>query len=722
LRDSFTFTSIDSEIEGLIHGGSGSDSLVLQINKDTVIELGTDITSNLNLTAVETISANSSATNTLITDDVDSVWLIDKSRGGSLAYGDANVSFTNIDNIYGGNKKDTITVSTGNSANGVSLIDMGDGNDSFIGISGRVADLYAGSGNDNISLTDVSIQGLINGGDDIDSIIFNNQVSVTIGEDFSYFESLISATDTGTINAQNGAKSDWTITSLNAGFVTDSQSQQTALTFSGFSTINGSDGVDTFFVQENGALTNVINGNGGEDTLNIELDELRNINDSLLRFDGGDGADIVSINGVSAQYSENYNANVNYNNEQFDQLSYDRNGEASIAIYYRDVAVVNDDIATTSLTLNSIDNDSLMLEQGQFSNNLAAIAVAMNSENKGNIIVQATESSDIIFADSFVVNGELSLFGGSVSQQQGIVQADSLTVNNVDLLGSEEKSLSVDIDEVNVSSHSGNIYLNDINDVNLGSMSDVTGNILLTSSTGNISTSSAISSSGNFALAAAQAINLTDDNSFSGVLSLTAGTAINLVNNGVTTIGQLSANELDIKSSGSLNATGDFIVENASIESSVGDINLTGNTEVNNLIVNANGAVSLSGKAALNNATLTSSNAITLENITADTLTLAANDDINLATINANALTATSSNGSILSTEALTIGASAIDNTSLTLIASNGDVSLTNDNNDFGQITIDAQNAEITDVKSVSILGSEVVVDLNLIAGGDVLK
>jgi hypothetical protein len=31
--------------------------------------------------------------------------LIDKSRGGSLAYGDANVNFTNIDNIYGGNKK-----------------------------------------------------------------------------------------------------------------------------------------------------------------------------------------------------------------------------------------------------------------------------------------------------------------------------------------------------------------------------------------------------------------------------------------------------------------------------------------------------------------------------------------------------------------------------------------------------------------------------------------
>ncbi|WP_291624091.1 hypothetical protein [Colwellia sp.] len=724
-RDNFTFSSIDSDITGVISGGSGTDKLVLQVNKDYVIELGSDVTSNLNINEIENISANTSATNTLIADDVDNVWLIDKARGGSLTYGTA-VTFTNIDNFYGGAGKDTVTVNTGNSANGVSLINMGSGDDSFIGVSGKVTNLVGGIGNDNFTLTKVNIEDHMDGGEGIDTITYLEDVSVTIGDDIIGFESLIATTENSVINGQSGADSSWTVSSLNTGYVTDSATQQTALAFTGFSTINGSDGVDSIFIQENGALSGIINGNDGNDILSVELNESRNTVNTSVRFDGGNGNDIVSINGVSAQYSEIYNPNVEYNSEQFDQLSYNRNNEASVAIYYRDVAVVIDDIATISLTLNSTEGDKLFIEQGMFSATSASVDVLMNSQNKGDIIVQASSGSSIELTDSLVVDGNLSLSGDTVSQLQGIVQADSLTLNNVTLLGAADKALSVDVDEVNVNVHSGDIYLNELNDIRLGQMNEVTGNITITSATGNISSSGAVTSSGNFILAAAQAINLTEQNAFTGVLSLTAGTELNLVNNSDTTINYLSANTVDIKSSGDVTSTGDFIVENAtndataSIESSLGSINLAGFSSVNNLIVSADGAISLSGTSTFNSATLVASSTITIENVTTDTLILQAGNDIDLSTLMANSLSAVSTNGSILSTEALTIGAS-VDGTSLILTANNGDVSLTNANNDFGQISIIANNAEIIDVNSITILGSELAGDLKLTATGDVL-
>ena len=725
-RDSFTFSSADSDIDGLISGGSGTDSLVLQVNKDIVIELGSDVTSNLNITKMESISANTTANNTLIADDVDSVWLIDKARGGNLSYDDSIVSFTNIDNIYGSGQKDTVTVNTGNSANGVSLIDMGEGDDSFIGVSGRVTNLLGGSGNDNFTLTSVNIQNRIDGGTEIDSITYNGDASVTIGDDIIGFESLIAANNEGILNGQDGANSTWTVSALNSGFVTDSITQQSALTFTGFSTINGSDGVDTIFIKESGALSNVIKGNGGADTLNVELDELRNTTNTSVRFDGGDGNDIVSINGISAQYSETYNPNVAYSGEQFDQLSYNRSDEASVAIFYRDVATVNDDIATLSLTLNSNVDDKISLEQDRFNANSASVDVLMNSQNKGNIIVQATGGSSIEFTNSLVVDGNLSLSGHTVSQQQGVVQANSITVSDVTLLGTADNGLSVDVNEVNVNVHSGDIYLNDANDIRLGTMGEVTGNVSVTSATGSISASGAVVSAGNFILSAAQAVILTEQNAFTGGLSLTAGTDINLINNSDTNLNQLSANSVDIKSSGNVTSTGSFIVENAAndatatIDSSSGAINLAGTNSVNNLIVSANSDISLSGTSTFTNATLATNSGINIENVTTDSLTLQAGNDINLSTLTANLVTATSTNGSIVSTEQLTIGAG-IDSTTLRLSANNGDVNLTNENNDFGQISVVANNAVITDVNSISILGSELASNLSLTANGDVL-
>ncbi|PKG84097.1 hypothetical protein CXF85_09255, partial [Colwellia sp. 75C3] len=801
-RDSFTFSSVDSDIDGVISGGSGTDSLVLQVNKDYVIELGDNVTSNLNINEMENVVANTSAINTLIADDVDNVWLIDKVRGGNLSYSNSIVDFTNIDNIYGGAQKDTVTVSTGNSANGISLIDMGDGNDSFIGVSGKVTNVVGGIGNDNFTLTSVNIEEQMDGGEGVDSITYNEDVSVTIGDDIIGFESLIAANKSGVINGQSGADSSWTVSGLNTGFVTDSSTQQTALAFTGFSTINGSDGVDSIFIQGNGALSGIINGNDGADTLNVDLDDTRNTVNSLVSFDGGDGNDIVTINGVSAQYSESYNANVEYNSEQFDQLSYNRNDEASVSIYYRDVAVVIDDIATTSLTLNSAVGDTFSIEQDQFSAGLGSVDVLMNSQNKGDITV-ITNDGSVIFKDSIKVVGNLSLTGTTVSQLKGSVQADLLTLNNITLLGTADKALSVDVAELDVNVHSGDIYLNELNDISLGQMNEVTGNVSVTSATGNISSSGAITSSGNFTLAAAKAINLTEQNAFTGGLSLTASTDINLVNNSDTSLTYLSANTVDIKSIGDVISTGDFTVDNATndatatIESSSGTVNLAGTNTVDNLFVIANGAVEianlqsenltatstknsislsqssqitsaqlqannditvtdvnivnlnantaegdilLSGSSSINNGILVAANNIGISGFQAESLTatstngavlfsgantantfiLKAANDIDLSALTADTLTATSTNGSIISTEALTVGVG-VDGTSLMLTATNGDVSLANANNDFSQVAIITNNAEITDVNSITILGSEVTGALSLTANGDVL-
>jgi len=264
---------------------------------------------------------------------------------------------------------------------------------------------------------------------------------------------------------------------------------------------------------------------------------------------------------------------------------------------------------------------------------------------------------------------------------------------------------------------------------------------------------------------------------------LSAGSSIKLVNNTTTTLNHVSATNVDIQSSGDVTSTGDFTVGNSSndavttINASAGSITLSGTTVVDNLTTTASDAINivnleagiltatssqnsislgqsgqigtatlqanadvnidtvnitklnakttdgiivLSGASTINEATLTSGNTITVDTLTANTITMEAVNNINLADITADALNATSSNGSILSTEALTIGANVENETSLILTASNGDVSLTNENNDFGQISVVANNAEITDVNSITILGTQLTGALKLAANGDV--
>ncbi|MCF6261416.1 MAG: hypothetical protein L3J98_14850, partial [Gammaproteobacteria bacterium] len=722
-NDSFTISNPGGNIDGLINGMGGNDSVDITMPGHMTVQLGNRVDeSMLNVFQVEEITANSGYINTLRGDDtadlanaIDYNWVITGDNSGVVTYDGETTVFTNFNNLYGGTAVDQFTVTAGS----LNLIDMGEGNDFFSISGGAITTVDGNAGDDTFTLSGGAVTNLI-GGDGTDFIVDTSPVvniTVGAGNDVDGFEGITAQNGNGIINAQDGVLSDWVISGTNTGQVSDNTGQN--LAFSGFSTINGGSGVDNFTVNINGSISGTVSGNGDNDTLTIDLpDNTLRTSSGQINFEGGSGNDVITITGASGIYAETYNPAYTAEMVTYDQLAYDNGNGVTFDVNYREAETVNSNIATTRLTINSVGNaDVIELGSTVFGTNSGAVTVNYAAGSKNNISLLALNGSDVKLTGNVTVPGELRITADEITQSDSItLTANSLTLDAINQAGTADNRLTTNVNELAIINHSGTFFIDEQNDITLTEISSTAGNIDIAAAGSIISTAN-LQSGGTFTLDATNSIDLSGQNQFSGATIFTAADSITLgnANTFANTVNMTAANNMTF---GGNIATASMMTLNAA------NIDFTGQNQFSGPIVfTATESILFSSNNTFSDTVnITSTNDITFtENLIATSpMVLSAGNNINVSGAN-NQL-----NGE-LTLSGTTIN---INNTVATTLASvtaqNLTINSTGDITDTGVILV--QNGNMAGVTTLTSTEGSITLDnvgnnfdrVNLTAANDV--
>jgi len=302
------------------------------------------------------------------------------------------------------------------------------------------------------------------------------------------------------------------------------------LAFSGFSTVNGGSGVDNFTVNINGSISGTVSGNGDNDTLTIDLpDNTIRTSSGQINFEGGSGNDVITITGASGIYAETYNPAYTSGMGTYDQLAYDNGSGITFDVNYREAETVNDNIATTRLTINSVGNaDIIELGSTVFGSNSGAVTVNYVAGSKNNISLLALNGSDVNLSGNVTVPGELHITADEITQSDSsTLTANSLTLDAVNQAGTSDSKLSTNVNELAIINHSGTLFIDEQNDITLTEISSTAGNIDIAAAGSIISTAN-LQSGGTLTLDTTNSIDLSGQNQFSGATTFTAADSITL--------------------------------------------------------------------------------------------------------------------------------------------------------------------------------------------------
>jgi hypothetical protein len=724
------FTLNDIAAIGKIDGGANIDTVTL-LGEDQTVTLGT------NVTKVETLNATDA---TLVAQNLANKWKVTDNNNGTLSNSaEDTVSFDGFANLVGGSENDifeivsfdyitlinggthpdtenhieadTVKLTSDNqkvivgenivniesivAAGGSNILQGADTDNDWLisslnngdvnGISfSNFTDLQGGTLDDRFVLSSMNdISGVIDGGANVkgDTVtLTDDHQIVKLGNDIEGIETVNAAGGRNTLFAKNETNI-WDLTNLNSGEVN-------SITFENFTDLNGGSLVDTFNVSVNGAVTGIINGGNGADELIVELNNQTRTESGSVNFVGGndDATDVVVIkgSGVANTFTETYQPNVLVDDMQFDQLSYENKANgANVAVNFRDVGTVNDDIQTSSLVIkNAGADDTLYLSNVVFGAKSNLVNVSYMSTNKENISVQAFDNGSLELLDSVAVNGSLTITANNVVQTQGIISAGSLILDGVASAGLND-AIETNISELQVLNHSGEMYLNQQGDLLLTAINHTTGLINITARE-SISSDANLSSSGELALKA-QAINLTGANKLEGELDLTASDIV-INNDSITRLAGITGSNAMVTSGETITASG--------------DINVSANGNGVATFISEKGDVILDGSN------------------TVDSLNITAGNNISLANLTASKFTAQAKNGDISSLGILDISQN-YDGITTSLIANNGSISLLNANNNFNKVSLTANDAQITDKNGLSVLDSQLSNGLVVNANGE---
>lgn len=582
LDDTFRFTSVGpntGSLSGLIDGGGSTGLLgdtvdASRLPGNITVEIGGTNTavSNINITNIETVTANAATNNTLIADSSNPVnnWNINTTNGGTL---NTAIAFSGFANLTGGITDDAFVFTASGSIAG--LIDGGGGAQDSIDVSALV--------NSTVQI------GNINNGN-INVINFDRITANAAGNN--------------TLIADNTIANVWAIDRVNGGTLGST-------TFDGFANLTGGDLVDTFDVTANGAITGVASGGRGDDIVTITLSGAEN---GSFTFDGGDGSDTDTINiiGGNANYAEQYDSDVG----GFEQLSYAQAGN-NYVVAYTQAEIINDSATADTLTINgTAANDTINFDgaapAGAFTVNAAT---QVNYSNKTNLAIDGLAGTDAV-----------------TNSPRTAVSADTLSFNNVDTIGTSAQRFNTNVNTLSLNGVTGETFITETN--GSGNGIDIaelatTGLFDLLVTTGDITdvgdlvTNSPINMTAN-----AGNIILDNNNQLSGELSLIADAGDVTLNNTVNTVlGDVIAQNLSITSNGITDAAGSQItVTNTSNLNGGGqDIVLDGDHEFGELTVSNTNNLTLVDISALTiidvvvavNAAITAGGDVRLNNITA---------------------------------------------------------------------------------------------------------
>lgn len=354
--DDFNFT-VDGWIDGLITGGGGSvDTLtVTALDSALTVQLGTDFVSNplldteLNVDAVETITANSSNENTLIGINVDSTWTITNYGDGNVkpttgSDTDNTVAFNGVHNLTANSSLDEFTFSGNGWIDGLILG----------GINGTTAE------KDTLNIDAIGTTTVQLGSEQLsisDSVLNVDQ-----------FETITAASSSNTLIGNNAANT-WIITGTNLGTLnpTTGSTGQNTVEFFNFINLTGNVDVDTFTIEAGGWVNGLISG--GDNTTLTDLDTL----------------DITALNATTVQLGIDGIADGVLNINQVESIS------ANSAVTN---TLIGDNVAT-DWTINDVNSGGLSPTSGADAQNTVAFNDFSNLEGgtaADNFTMEATGS------------------------------------------------------------------------------------------------------------------------------------------------------------------------------------------------------------------------------------------------------------------------------------------------------------------------------------------
>ena len=408
-----------ANITGNINGGADADTFNILAANVTLTLDGGDAVSN----------------DTLLAFNVENTWTIDGSATQLLvATAGGTVTFNQIENLTGGNLKDTFNFS---GAGAASIVNGGGGTTNTIkgkDVNNAWQLIAANEGN----VADITIPAS----------------PVTYISSFIDIQTLTGGTGADTLTGRN-ANSTWTIDNPNAGFVAESIISPTdTVTFTSIENLIGNDTAnDSFVFSISGALAGTIEGGtGGADSITLDIvdgalntwvitgpDSGRLV--GVIYTDDATGLlnGFTGIEGVKGSDDDdkfvienaNYMTNINGGNtdnvltDPNDEVDFSGLGGASISVQLGPLGFSNIEV------LGGNDTDSTLIGDNTLANNTWEITGPNSGTVNGTI--KFTGFNTLIGSANADDSFEFSLLGAlSGTIEGGAGGADSITYNIVD--------------------------------------------------------------------------------------------------------------------------------------------------------------------------------------------------------------------------------------------------------------------------------------------------
>ena len=304
--DNNDLITVSGTVSGVIDGGDnsgGNDTLIINATGDRIVQLGTTVLNageNYTVNNIEIINVDNTSGavigNTLRADEGNNTWLITTDNNGTVT----GTRFTNFANLQGNKDNDSFTINAA-----INTVNAGNG-DNRITVNGSITDLVGGTGIDTITVAgnadtintgdnndritvSGTVTGVIDGGAGIDDrfmitsaggqIVQLGSTDLNNGENYTAWniETIDATGTTGNVAVGNTLRGDtgdntWLIDGINSGSINNAASATTTF-FHNFASLSGNTDTDAFTMSAPGGnLTGLMNGMGGDDSLNITIE------------------------------------------------------------------------------------------------------------------------------------------------------------------------------------------------------------------------------------------------------------------------------------------------------------------------------------------------------------------------------------------------------------------------------------------------------------------
>ena len=793
-NDAFVFAD-GVGFSGVINGGAGVNTL------DYSNFTSTGVTIDLTTLVSFSNFVGSGLSDTLVGDNLVNNWTLTGNNQGVIDNSSGSFTFSAIENLTGGNTTDTFSFAAGTSVDSVVnggagnntldyssygggiTVDLaqntasGTGNISNITaltgsaagdtlIAGNTANTWTISANDSGTLntfnfTDVET---LNGGVADDTFVFANGMGLsgTVNGgggngidtlDYSQYTSAVtvdlgagSATGTGGISniesAIGGLAADilvgadvannWNIAGNNSGTVN-------SFVFRSFENVRGGAMADTFNVSAD-AVIGGINGGDGNDTLTVAYGGTGR----TISFDGANGDDTVTLTGNASALQSQYI----FSDSTPDDLT---NTMGNQTVVMQNIEQANDQMSSAGITITASDSDNTIQLAGSAIGGTNPMSVTvggtssfvpLNFSNKPNVTINGGDGSDSIdIAANVAVSGALTLDVESINASPFTLSADRLAIRNASAVGNLNQPVMISANELQLTDITGDVHLLETyNGLNVLD-SNISGNLQLATTSGDISASGVIAINGDATFIGAHNSSFTLNNAnnhLQGEVSFTVADPLSdslnnveLSNAGALMLGQVDSRNLNVTATGDITesvnarltvsgtAQFDAAGNNAMLDGAANDLGIVAASNVNEFSVtdvNDIGLAAISASSVIVNAggQISSTGA----NISADSAQLNAQNGVgNNAAIQTTvrSLSATnSSSGNINISNAGNLTIASIDNAATS--ANGGSVTVTGNESitQSGQISAGnnvslsagggyAQQANITATNNVSV-------------------